>query len=119
MGSGIVTDVLALNSDCCSSLPMSAALLSLLIALGACVYVALQQETRLFGAVGSLAAGIQVAIAMGWLSLRVSGVDLGLILAMGLAIAGGGAWFRAGSKPTVSAATAATLIGGTQLFSYF
>lgn len=97
---------------------MSPALLTLLIALGASAYLALHHETRMFGVVGLVVAAVHVAISLGWLSLRISGVDLALVLAIGVLVAGGGAWFRSKGKPEVTAATAVALVGLSQLSAH-
>jgi hypothetical protein len=64
--------------------------------------------------VALLASALEVAMAFGMIRLRLAGVSLGLVLGLALAIPGLVVWFRARSKPAVSAAAIVTLVGALQ-----
>ena len=72
---------------------------------------------RTLPAITLVASGLEVTMALGMLRLHVSGIPLGLVLGLALAIPGLLAWLRASSKPAVSAAAIVALAGVLQVFS--
>jgi len=65
--------------------------------------------------VAALAAAAEVAMSLGYLRLGVSGVPLGLVLGLALAVPGVLAWMRASAKPAISAAAIVAFAGLVQL----
>ncbi|BDG02580.1 hypothetical protein [Anaeromyxobacter oryzae] len=72
-------------------------------------------QGRALPAIALLASGLEVVQVMGWLRVDVAGLNLGLILALLLAIPGLVAWFRAAGKPAITAAAIVTFIGIVQV----
>lgn len=62
-----------------------------------------------------VASGLEVAMAFGVLRLHAAGVPLGLVLGLALAVPGLVVWFRASSKPAVSAAALVAFTGALQV----
>jgi hypothetical protein len=65
--------------------------------------------------VATLAAGAEVAMSLGYLRVGVTGVPLGLVLGLALAVPGILAWLRASAKPAISAAAIVAFAGLVQL----
>ena len=86
-----------------------------LTALLAAAWLFLQEESRWLAAVAGLAAGVEVAMAMGWLRLAAPGGRTSLVLAAALALPGLVAWWRAGGKGPVTAAAVVAFTGLVQL----
>ncbi|HLU69017.1 MAG TPA: hypothetical protein VKZ63_22195 [Kofleriaceae bacterium] len=89
--------------------------LVVLVALLASVVLITQASARLLAAVALIASGIEALLAFRLISLEVSGINLGLILAIALVVSGVASWAREGGKSVVTAATAVSLIGAIQL----
>jgi hypothetical protein len=85
-------------------------------ALAASAILFLSRVARPLAALALLASGLEVAMAFGLLRLHVAGVPLGLVLGLALAVPGVLAWFRASSKPAVSAAAIVAFAGVLQVF---
>ena|SRR5688572_4607975 len=94
---------------------MSVPTLMVLAALAASLLLVVQASTRLFPAIALAAAGLEALLAFDVVSFSVKGLNVLLVLAVMLAVAGGATWFQSESKPTVTAATVVTLIGAIQL----
>jgi hypothetical protein len=73
--------------------------------------------SRALGAIALVASGLEVAMAFGVIRLHLSGVPLGLVLGLALALPGAVAWFRAGSKAAVSGSAIVTFVGALQAAS--
>jgi hypothetical protein len=78
--------------------------------VGALVLLA-TSSARLGAIVAAIAAGIDVLIRMGFIHIGVSGVSLGLVIGLLLAIPGAICWIRVSAKTGVSAATVVALVG--------
>jgi hypothetical protein len=85
-------------------------------ALAASAILVVTAVVRPLAAVALVASALEVAMAFGLLRLRLAGVPLGLALGCALALPGLVAWFRATSKPAVSAAVIVTFAGALQVF---
>jgi hypothetical protein len=86
-------------------------------ALTASVILFFAGAARALAVIALLASGLEVAMAFGMLRLHVAGLPLGLVLGLALALPGVVAWFRATSKPAVSAAAIVALAGVLQVFA--
>lgn len=97
---------------------MTLAQLLIVAAVVASVLLLTRSSMLLWPAIAVVASGIEALLAFGVVSLSVSGVNLGFVLAAALTVAGGGAWMREHGKPSVTAATVLVLVGATQLAGY-
>jgi uncharacterized protein YybS (DUF2232 family) len=86
------------------------------LAASAALFLSSQSRGGL-SAIALVASALEVAIAFGVVRLNFSGVPLGLILGLALAIPGVLAWLRASAKTAVSAAAIVALAGALQVFS--
>jgi hypothetical protein len=86
-------------------------------ALAASAVLIFTAVARPLAVVALLASGLEVAMAFGALRLHVAGLPLGLALGLALALPGLVAWFRASSKPAISAAAVVALVGALQVFA--
>jgi uncharacterized protein YybS (DUF2232 family) len=86
-------------------------------ALVAAAALFLSASSRALATVALVAAGLEVAMAFGWLRLAVAGVPLGLVLGLALAVPGALAWLRASAKAAISAAAIVSLAGVLQVLS--
>ena len=84
-------------------------------ALAAALLLLAFSAQRALALVATLAAGIEVAMALGLVRLGVHGVPLALVLGLGLAIPGVVAWLRAAGKPAISAAAIVAFVGLVQV----
>lgn len=87
-------------------------LLAIIALVGA--VVSLDTRPRVFAAIAVAASGVEVAIALGLLSISVSGVSLPLVLGGALAVAGAMLLGNAAGKTGIAAATVVTLVGVLQ-----
>ncbi len=76
--------------------------------------VSLDTRPRAFAAIAVVASGVEVAIALGLLSISVTGVSLPLVLGAVLAVAGAMLLGNASGKTGIAAATIVTLVGVLQ-----
>ena len=90
---------------------MSLGIALALAALLASIYLALRSTMRPWAFAAAVASGIQVAIAVGWLSLRIANIPLHAVIAIVLAGCGGVVYSRVSSKGLVTAATVVTFVG--------
>ncbi len=74
--------------------------------------------SRALGAVALAASGVEVAMAFGVVRLHLTGVPLGLVLGVALALPGLVAWFRAGSKAAISGSAIVAFAGVLQTVSF-
>ena len=76
-----------------------------------------QSAHRAFAAVAFIASAIEVAVALGFLTMSLSGIKLPLVLAAILAVCGTILLVRSSGKAAVAGATTVTVIGTLQLLS--
>jgi hypothetical protein len=69
------------------------------------------KDSRLWGFVGIVAAGVALATALGILTLSVAGISISLILGIALAVAGGIALTKVSSKIRIISATIVAAVG--------
>jgi hypothetical protein len=86
-----------------------------LAAVIASVVLVSQTEARLWAVVAVFASGLEALLAFRVIQLSVSGLNLTMLLALALVLAGGVAWAKASSKSSITAATALALVGAIQL----
>ncbi len=72
-------------------------------------------QGRVLPAIALVASGLEVVQVLGWLRVDVAGVNLGLVLALLLAVPGLIAWFRAAGKPAITAAAIVAFVGLVQI----
>jgi hypothetical protein len=89
--------------------------LMVLVALAASVVLVTQASARLFPVVALVASGLEALLMFRIITFSISGVNMFLILAVALLVAGGVSWVQTESKTPVTAATAVVLIGAIQL----
>jgi hypothetical protein len=80
-------------------------------ALLASAYLFFSASSRLLAGLAVLAAGLELALALGWLRVAVHGATLALGLGLGLALPGLALWWRASGKGPLSAASVLAFIG--------
>ena len=94
---------------------MSVSKLLVLVVVAAAVLMLVGGRARLFALVGLVAAAAQALMAFGIIQLRVSGLNLPVILALALLVSGIAVWINSGDKTTVTASSVVTLVGAIQL----
>jgi hypothetical protein len=82
--------------------------LSALVAAG---WLFVASPSRLLPGVALLAAGVEVALAQGWLRLALHGPTLALGLGAAIALPAVVLWWRAGGKGPLTAASVLAFIG--------
>jgi hypothetical protein len=82
-----------------------------LSALIASIYLALRSTMRPWAFAAAAASGIQLAVALGWLSIRIANIPLLAVIAVVVAGCGGVIYARVGAKGQVTAATVVALVG--------
>lgn len=70
---------------------------------------------RAYAVAALVASGIEVGMALGFVSLAIAGLPLRVVLGAVLAITGVLAFMRVGSKSAVAAATVVALVGVLQV----
>ena len=96
---------------------MSLATVLSIAALAASITLLMKREARAYPLLATIASGLQVCIAFGWVSLSVAKIPLGLVLAVILVLAGAMLWIRSQGKSTTSASTVVALVGLIQLLA--
>ena len=86
-------------------------------ALGASIVLLSHTIARSYALAAVAIAGLQVAMALGWLRLAIAGVPLAMGLSIALALAGALTWNRCNSKMSVTAATVVTACGVLQVLA--
>jgi hypothetical protein len=86
-----------------------------LVALAASLVLVTQASARLFPIIALIASGLEALVAFKIVTFSISGINLALVLAIALLVAGAGSWMQTESKTPVTAATAVALIGAIQL----
>jgi hypothetical protein len=86
-----------------------------LSALAAALLLLASSAQRALALVATIAAGVEVAMAFGLVRLGVAGVPLGLVLGTALLVPGLLSWFRATTKPSISAAAVVAFTGAVQV----
>jgi len=81
----------------------------------ASVVLVLQPGDRLFPIIAAVAAGLEALIAFHIISLSSARFRVDAILPAILVLAGAVCWARAGTKSTITAASAVVLLGALQL----
>lgn len=89
--------------------------LMVLLAVAASLVLVTQASARLFPVIAAVASALEALLIFRIISFSVSGVNVLLILAIGLLVGGGVSWVQTESKTPVTAATAVALIGAIQL----
>lgn len=84
-------------------------------ALAASIVLFLAHANRGLALVALIASGLEVAMAFGYLALRVSGVPLQLVFGLLIAVPAVLMWLRVNSKTAVSAASILALVGALQV----
>lgn len=95
---------------------MNIGTLMILAALAASLLLFVRISARLFPAIALIASGCEAILAFKIVRFSPSGINVLLVLAVALVVAGGFSWVNTQSKPTVTAATVVTLVGAIQLF---
>ena len=94
---------------------MNLATLLVLTALVASLVLVAQSAARLFPFIALAASGLEALLTFRVISVSVSGIDIGFVLALCLLVAGAVSWMRTTGKSTVTAATAVALVGAVQV----
>ena len=84
-------------------------------ALVASIWLVVQGGDRLFPMLAAIASGLEALIAFGIISLSVTSFRIDVILSALLLVSAGVCWSKVSTKGTITAATAATLVGAIQL----
>jgi len=84
-------------------------------ALVASIILFLAHASRALALVALVASGLEVAMAFGYLALRVSGVPLQLVFGLLIAVPAVLIWLRVNAKTAVSAASILALVGALQV----
>jgi hypothetical protein len=87
-------------------------------ALAASVLLLATSQPRTLALVALVASGVETALAFGYLRIAISGVPLGLVLGLALAVPGVAAWIRATAKSSISAAALVAFTGVLQIAVY-
>ncbi len=87
-------------------------------ALAASVLLVASSAQRVLPVIALVAAAVETAIALGYLHIAVSGLPLGLVLALALALPGIVGWLRATAKSSISAAALVAFTGVLQIVVY-
>jgi hypothetical protein len=89
----------------------------ILVALAGSIIMLLAVPAKLFPAIAVLATGLEALLDFRVINFSVRGVNLTFVLAVTIIVCAVIVWTRNAQKAAVSAATAVTLIGATQLFT--
>jgi uncharacterized membrane protein YqgA involved in biofilm formation len=84
-------------------------------ALAAALYLFLNKNDRMFPTIAVIAAGIELLLAMGLMSLSLNSFRIDVILPALLVVSGAICWARSSEKGSITAATVLTMISGVQL----
>ena len=87
-------------------------------ALAASVLLVASSQHRVLPVVALVAAAVETAVAFGYLRIAVSGLPLGLLLGLALALPGLVGWLRATAKGSISAAALVAFMGVLQVAVY-
>jgi len=93
---------------------VSIGLVLAIAALGCAVLLLFQVASKLWPIIAAVVAGIQLLIAFGVMHLSISGVPLGTLLGVALAVSGIASWLKVSNKMHASAATVIALVGLVQ-----
>jgi hypothetical protein len=88
-----------------------------LAALAASIYLLLGPSAKHWAIGAAIASGVQVAMAFGWISLRIADLPLHLLISIAIAVCGGVLFFRVNAKGPVAAATVVAFVGLIRLLS--
>src|SRR4051812_3122603 len=94
---------------------MSTTTIEIAVAFASSVYVLLQTPKKMFPAIASVAAGVELLLVMGVMSLSLTKFRIDVILPALLAVAGIACWGKSSTKGVITAATTVALIGTMQL----
>src|SRR5262245_60304136 len=84
-------------------------------AFAAAVFLLLNRTDRLFPMIAVIAAGIELLLALGIMSLSLSKYRIDVILPALLVVSGIIIWSRSSEKGSITAATTLSVIGAMQL----
>ncbi len=87
-------------------------------ALAASILLLVSSQARTLALVALVASAIETALAFGYLRIAISGIPLGLVLGLLLAVPGVAAWMRATAKSSISAAALVAFTGVLQVVVY-
>jgi hypothetical protein len=82
-----------------------------LAALAASIYLLLGSPARHWAVGAAIASGVQVAMAFGWVSLRIANIPLHLLITIVIAVCGAVLFARVNAKGQVAAATVIIFVG--------
>jgi len=88
-----------------------------LAALAASIYLLIGQTAKHWAIGAAIASGVQVAMAFGWITLRIADLPLHLLIRIAIAVCGGILFFRVNAKGPVAAATIVSFVGLIGLLS--
>jgi len=80
-------------------------------ALGASGWLLATSPSRAWPLLGAVAAGVELALAEGWIRLALHGPTLGLALGAALAVSGAVLWYQSAGKGPLTAASVLAFIG--------
>jgi len=86
-------------------------------ALAASIYLLVGPAAKHWAVGAAIASGVQVAMAFGWISLRIGDLPLQLLISIAIAVCGGVLFFRSNAKGPVAAATVIAFVGLIRLLS--
>jgi hypothetical protein len=81
------------------------------------IYLLLQKTDRMFPTVAVIAAGVQLLLSWGIMSLSLARFRIDVILPAVLVVSGAVCWGKCSTKGTITAATLVTVIGAIQLLA--
>jgi len=87
-------------------------------ALVASVLLVASSQQRVLPVIALVAAGVETAVAFGYLRIAINGLPLGLLLGLALALPGLVGWLRATAKGSISAAAVLAFTGVLQVAVY-
>jgi hypothetical protein len=87
-------------------------------ALAAALLLLVSAQGKALAGLALVAAGIEVAMALGFLHVSVAQLPVGLVLGLALALPGLVAWFRSSAKTAISAAAVVSFVGVLQVVVY-
>jgi hypothetical protein len=90
---------------------MNLFLLPILAAVACSVLLVAKSPVRLFPIIALVGSTFELLRAMAILNLNVPVIGAALLFAAAMGVGGAGSWAKAGSKPTVTAATAVIVLG--------
>ena len=97
---------------------MTLSTLMAIAAFAAALVLVVNLSGALAAIVAAVVAGVQVAIALGWIHLSIAGVSLGWVTAIALTVTGVLLFLKVQAKYLVGCATLVTAVGALQLLGH-